>query len=125
MKRILIALMILFTAGIMTSCERNIESEIVSTTPPALQVNVKNSTGSAYQGVVVKLYADEATWNTEGTPVATGQTSADGSFVYTKEVLKNPGYFYLIATDGSLKVKAKTPYLILNDGKTYFNISLK
>lgn len=125
MKRSFFALLLLLMTGVFTSCEREIHADIISSTAPALQVNVKNAAGTAFQGVAVNLYTDEATWTSEGTPAATGQTDASGSFVFTQAQLKSPGNFYIIATQGGLKAKAKTPYLLLNDGKTYFNLSLK
>ena len=109
----------------LTSCERELESEIVSTTPPALQVNVKDAANQPFAGATVQLYADETAWTNEATPMLSKQTAADGSIVFTRQELGNPGFFYLIATDGTLKVKQKTPYLLLTDGKTYFNVVLK
>ena len=125
MKRSYFAILLLLITGFFTSCERDIHTDIVSATAPALQVNVKNAAGTAFQGATVSLYADEATWTAEGTPAASGQTDGNGSIVFTQAQLKNPGNFYLIATQGSLKAKAKTPYLLLTDGKTNFNLSLK
>lgn len=125
MKRSFFAILILLITGFLTSCKREIHTDIISTTAPALQVNVKNAAGTAFQGVTVNLYTDEATWTAEGTPAAKGQTDANGSVVFTQAQLKTPGNFYIIATQGSLKAKAKTPYLLLNDGKTNFNLSLK
>ncbi len=125
MKRIYIALILLCPAGMFTACERDITAEIVSTTAPALQVNVKDASGAPYQGASVKLYDDEAAWNAESEPLKSGQTTADGSVLFSNETLKSPGFYYVIATQGSLKAKAKTPYLLLNDGKTYFTITLK
>lgn len=109
----------------LTACDRDLETEIVSKTPPALQVNVKDAAGQPFPSATVRLYSDEATWTSEGAAKATKQTGADGSLVFTQEELANPGYYYLITTSGSLKVKSKTPYLLLNDGVTHFNVVLK
>lgn len=125
MKRSYFAILVLLITGLLVSCKREIHADIISTTAPALQVNVKNAAGTAFQGATVNLYADEATWTAEGTPAATGQTDASGSVVFTQAQLKTPGNFYIMATQGSLKAKAKTPYLLLTDGKTNFNVTLK
>lgn len=125
MKRSYFAILFLLLTGMFTSCERDIHTDIISATAPALQVNVKDAAGAAIQGATINLYADEETWTAEGTPVSTGQTDANGSVVFTQDQLKAPGIFYIIASKGELKEKSKTPYLLLNDGKTYFNLSLK
>lgn len=108
-----------------TACDRELESDIISRTPPALQVNVTDAANKPFPSATVRLYRDEAAWTSEGTANATRQTGANGSLQFTQEELANPGFFYLITTSGSLKVKSKTPYLLLNDGVTYFNVVLK
>jgi hypothetical protein len=107
------------------SCKREIDPTIVSTTPPALQVVVKDASNNAVGGASVKLYADETAWNNEAAALSTKQTAADGTILFTKEELKSPGIFYVIVASGGLKAKARSPYLILNDGKTYLNVVLK
>lgn len=109
----------------LVSCDRELEADVVSKTPPALKVMVKDAAAQPFANATVQLYADEAAWTSEGAAVTTRQTGADGSVLFSQEELRNPGFFYLITTSGSLKVKSKTPYLILNDGVTYFNVVLK
>lgn len=110
---------------LLVSCERELETDIVSTTPPALLVNVKDEANVAVAGAEVKLYNEEEAWNAEGAPVDTRETDASGRVEFPKEVLQNPGVFYLVTSKDALKVKSKTPFLILNDGKTHFNVTLK
>lgn len=113
------------TALVMSSCSRELDAEIKSATPPSLQVVVKDAAGAALANTTVQVYADEATWNEEGIPMLTRQTDASGVTVVSKEELKEPGIFYLIARKDGLTAKAKTPYLLLNDGKTIFNVVVK
>lgn len=108
-----------------TACDRELETDILSRTPPALQVNVRDAANKPFPAAAVRLYRDEAAWNSEGTATVTRQTDANGSLQFTQEELANPGFFYLITTNGSLKVKSKTPYLLLNDGVTHFTVVLK
>lgn len=126
MKKILkyhLCLFLLITAT-LTSCERDLVADIVNATPPALQVTVINATAQPVNNASVQLYSDEAAWNTETGAVATKQTAADGKVVFEKQELQDPGFFYLIATDGAGKAKLKTKYLLLTDGKTFVEMIL-
>ncbi len=123
-NKILILCLIVIAAG-STSCERELDMPIVNSMPPALQVVVKDATNAPVAGANVNLYRDKTAWENEGDPLSSGQTSNEGVFVFSKEVLKDPGIFYLITQKDGMKVKSTTPYLILNDGKTYFNVVLK
>jgi hypothetical protein len=123
-NKILISCMILVSVG-SASCERELDIPIVSSTPPALQVVVKDAGNAPVAGATVNLYRDKTAWENEGDPLSSGQTTNEGVFVFSKDVLKDPGIFYLITQKDGLMVKSTTPYLILNDGKTYFNVVLK
>ena len=114
--------LLLFVA---TSCERDFDSDILTRTPPGLEIVVRNASNVLVQNADVKLYKDESAWNTETAPVATKQTNAEGRVVFTMEELKDPGFAYLITSSGALKVKSKTKYILLNDGTTLFAVSLK
>jgi hypothetical protein len=116
--------MILVSVG-SASCKRELDIPIVSSTPPALQVVVKDAGNAPVAGATVNLYRDKTAWENEGDPLSSGQTTNEGVFVFSKDVLKDPGIFYLITQKDGLMVKSTTPYLILNDGKTYFNVVLK
>lgn len=123
-NKILISCMILVSVG-SASCERELDIPIVSLTTPALQVVVKDAGNAPVAGATVNLYRDKTAWENEGDPLSSGQTTNEGVFVFSKDVLKDPGIFYLITQKDGLMVKSTTPYLILNDGKTYFNVVLK
>lgn len=123
-NKICIGWMAIFSI-LLVSCERELETDIISTTPPALLVIVKDEANVAVAGAQVKLYNEEAAWDAEGSPVDTRETDASGKVEFPKEVLQNPGVFYLVTSKDALKVKSKTPFLILNDGKTHFNVTLK
>ncbi|MFT3748562.1 MAG: hypothetical protein QM768_09610 [Agriterribacter sp.] len=126
MKRILkykLSLFLLISIS-STSCERELVADIVSTTSPSLQVTVKNTTAQPVGNASVQLYNDEADWNAETGAVATKQTDATGKVVFEKSELQDPGFFYLIATQGAGKVKLKTKYLLLTDGKTFVDMTL-
>ena len=114
--------LLLFVA---TSCERDFDSDILTRTPPGLEIVVRNASNVLVQNADVKLYKEESAWNTETAPVATKQTNAEGRVVFTMEELKDPGFAYLITSSGALKVKSKTKYILLNDGTTLFAVSLK
>ncbi len=117
-------LVLLFATGMM-SCERDFESDILTHTPPGLEIVVRNANNVPVPDAEVKLYKDESAWNTEAAPVATKQTNAEGRVIFTMEELKDPGFVYVITSSGALKVKSKTKYILLNDGITLFAVSLK
>jgi hypothetical protein len=117
----ILAILFLFLS---VSCKRELVAKIVSTTAPALQVTVKNATAQIITGAYVQLYNTESDWNAETGALLSKQTNSDGQVVFAKEELKDPGYFYLIASDGTTKVKTKTPYLLLTDGKTMLDMKL-
>ena len=125
MKNLKYLLFLLIYATAMISCERDFDSDILTRTPPALEIVVRDASNVLVQNADVKLYKDESAWNTETAPVATKQTNAEGRVVFTMEELKDPGFAYLITSSGALKVKSKTKYILLNDGTTLFAVSLK
>lgn len=123
--RLLNIFYMLFLLSLLISCERDFESNVINTTTPSLEVVVKNAANTALPNATVKLYNNDSAWNAEGTAVLTKQTNAEGRAPFTQEELKEPGFFYIIATSGTLKVKVKTKYLLLTDGKTLVNLVLK
>jgi len=129
MKQILIfaAFIILFT-----SCDRDMDFDVISVTDPSLTVIAEtktvNGTSTTYtkvSGATVKIYNNEADYNANGTPLVTKTTSTDGKAVFTKAELIAKGNFYVRVTSGTLTGSGKTPYLLLNDGETSFFIELK
>lgn len=118
-------IVLLLPVFLVLSCDRSFKDEVIGTTPPALQVNVKSSAGAGIAGATVKVYTSEADWNAETAPVLEKQTPADGRLVLSKDELKTPGFFYLIGTKDALKTKLKTKYLLLTDGVTYQDLLLQ
>ena len=123
--RYILSIVLFFAVTALTSCERDYEANIISTTPPSLQVTVKDAAGNNISNTPVQLFNDEAGWTAESAPVLERQTDAQGHVVFTKEELKTPGYFYLIASSGAMKAKIKTKYLLLTDGQTNIDLVVK
>ena len=115
---------VVFLALAFISCERDFETDIITKTPPSLEVLVRNAAAVPISGATVRLYKEEAAWNTEGAAAFSKQTNAEGRVVFTNEELQNPGFFYLISTNGAAKVKSKTKYMLLTDGATLFTVTL-
>ena len=117
----ILAVILFFT---ITSCNRDYETDIINEVPPGLEVVVSNNLSTRVAGATVSLYNSEEAWNNESAPVLTKQTDASGVAVFTRDELKEPGFFYLITTDGTKKLKLKTKYILLSDGITRVNITL-
>ena len=116
--------LLIFSSLLFVSCERDFETDIINKTPPSLEVFVRTASATPITGATVKLYKDEATWNAEGAAAATKNTNAEGRVVFTTEELQNPGFYYLITSEGAKKVKTKTKYLLLTDGSTLLTVTL-
>lgn len=119
--------LIVFAALILVfaSCERDLVFDTISVTPPELHVLVSDADGNKLSGATVTIYksADNATNNTDA--IATVSTDIDGKAVFTEEELKEPGIFFVKAESNDISVIKETPYMLLNDGHTYVNITLQ
>lgn len=118
----LAALLILFS---VSSCERDMEMDIVSMTPPELHVVVHHGAdrNDRIEGVTVKVYASAAE-RTEGVNlIAQVVTNAKGEAVFTKDKFVK-GINYLAISRGDETVSAETPYLLQNDGQTLFWVAM-
>lgn len=121
--RKIIYIPILFFVFALFSCDRTFDTDIESTTPPELHVIVQDSDEAPVEGADVTLYTSEEDYESESNELSTKTTNGDGKAVFTESDLKEPGFFYVRATYEALDNSAsniETPYILLNDGHTYF-----
>ena len=113
----------LFIAALsFTACDREIEQEIIDITPPELHVFIEDGSGSAVANATVNIYNTEENLNNSTDPVITKNADDEGKVIATGDELGGPGVFYLRAESGSQSGTGATPYLLLNDGHTRFEI---
>lgn len=110
---------------IITSCDRTFENEIITVTTPELHVFVWDTEGNAVEGANVTLFKSNDDLNNDENQVASGATDNEGKIIFTEENLKEPGKFFVKVINNDLTVTKETPYLLLNDGHTYLNITLQ
>ena len=120
-KLIAFASIILF---FFASCDRDMVFDTISVTPPELHVFVWNASGNAVNGATVTVYKSMDDLNNGTNQLVSVTTGSDGKAVFTKDDLKEPGRFYLKAVSNDLTANKETPYMLLNDGHTYLNITL-
>ncbi|MDX5418473.1 MAG: hypothetical protein LPK09_04595 [Hymenobacteraceae bacterium] len=124
-KRIKYTVICFFAILSLAGCERDMDNEIVSVTPPELHVVTHAGADKAQriEGATVQVYASAAD-RTEGKNlVAVAMTNNKGEAVFAKnDFLK--GVNYLSVSKNGTTVVAETPYLLQNDGKTLFWVSL-
>ena len=126
MKKILyIAMLFVFA---LFSCERTYETEIKTNTPPELHVIAQNPDGDPIDGASVNLYSSEEDYTNDTNVLSSKTTDGDGKAIFTESDLADPGVYYVRATSGALNNDASetaTPYLLLNDGHTYFYTTIE
>lgn len=120
-KLIAFASIILF---FFASCDRDMVFDTISVTPPELHVFVWNASEDAVNGATVTVYKSMDDLNNGTNQLVSVTTGSDGKAVFTKDDLKEPGRFYLKAVSNDLTANKETPYMLLNDGHTYLNITL-
>lgn len=121
-KLIAFASIILF---FFASCDRDMVFDTISVTPPELHVFVWNANGNAVNGATVTVYKSMDDLNNGTNQLISATTGSDGKAVFTKNDLKEPGKFYVKAVSNDVTANKETPYLLLNDGHTYLNITLQ
>lgn len=121
-KLIVLASIIVF---FFASCDREMTFDTISVTPPELHVFVWNANGNAVNGAAVTVFKSMSDLNAGTNQLASSTTSSEGKAVFTKNDLKEPGKFYVKAVSNDLTASKETPYLLLNDGHTYLNITLQ
>lgn len=124
LQKLSYSILFFFVSCLLLSCDRDLVTDIVSRTPPSLEVLVRDASLTPIPGATVNLYKDQPTWNAEGTPAASKTTDAQGRVVFDEEELGTPGVFYLVSTDGTRKTKTQTKYLLLTDGSTLVTVTL-
>ncbi len=129
MKKII--LITLFTC-FLTSCDRDMEFDVISVTEPSLTVVAETRTGSGttttytkINGAEIKLYNNQADFNANAAPFKQKTTGPDGKAPFTKADLVQKGIFYVRAASGTLTGTGTTPYMLLNDGETVLHIVLQ
>lgn len=117
--------MLLLMVITFASCDREMENEIISVTPPELSVIVYNGTSNSDRaaGAVVRLYLSESDRAADIKMISTATTGANGEAIFTKDNFRK-GILYLKVTKGAATVLAATPYLLQNDGKTLVWVAL-
>jgi hypothetical protein len=101
-------------------CDRTFDMETISVTPPELHIYVTGS-GGPISGATVNLYKN-ASDRENGTNAITKSADGLGLAIFEMAELADPGVFYLSAEFEGTVVEADTPYLLLNDGHTRFEI---
>lgn len=119
-------MLLLFYLGVLfSSCEREMVNEIISVTPPELHVIVHQGTDKANRVVEasVTLYATDADRTANTNSISTAVTNGKGEAIFAEKDFKK-GELFISVSKGAVTVKAKTPYLLQNDGKTIFWVSI-
>lgn len=117
-------ILLLFMAFLFGSCEREMTSEIISTTPPELHVIVYKGADKTVrlEGATVKLYATAADRTADQNLISSAVSNSAGEAVFTQDKFSK-GTLYVSVTKDAVTVLATTPYLLQNDGKTLFWVS--
>jgi hypothetical protein len=129
MKKIILFAAIVF---LFASCNRDIVFNVISETDPSLTLVVETKTVAGTtttytknNGAIVKLYNNQADFDSNATPFKSKTTGQDGKVSFTKADLVQKGIFYVKVTSGTLTGSVTTPYLLLNDGETLLHLELK
>ena len=122
--RIRYTLMCLLLIIACSSCEREMDNEIISITPPELQVVVHQGTdkNARIEGATVQVYASEKDRTEDKNLVAVAVTNNKGEAVFPEKDFRK-GVNYLKVSKDGVTVLAATSYLLQNDGKTLFWVS--
>ena len=117
---VIAAIVIVFQA-----CEREIEYDIISITPPELHVFVENVNGERVANASVSIYDSEEDMVADTGAIVTKTTDQNGLAITTGEELGQTGIFYVSAQGGALAGSGATPFLLLNDGQTRFDVVIE
>ena len=106
------------------SCEREMTTEIISTTPPELHVIVHKGADKTVrvEGATVKLYATAEDRTADKNLISSAVTNSAGEAIFTQDKFRK-GTLFLSATKDTVTILATTPYLLQNDGITFFWVS--
>ena len=116
--------LLLLSATLVAGCDRAFTADIESETPPELHVFVRNAEGAPVAGADVSLFrsAEDSAAGTNA--FHTAASDGEGRVVATAEDLGEPGVVYVSAASGELRGQGATPYVLLTDGITYFNVTV-
>ena len=109
----------------LLACDREIEQDILSVNPPELHVYVEDEGGSSVANATVSIYDTKEDLNNGTNPMITKTADGEGRMIATGEELGDPGIYYLRAESGPLSGTGATPYLLLNDGHTRFELVIQ
>ena len=126
--RLMSSILTFLTALLLLACDRTIEEEIISITPPELHVIVSNEKKEKLEGVSISIYRSREDYENRQNELSSKRTDEQGKSKFTKEELQQAGSFCVRAEKGQLtneEGSVETPYLLLNDGHTCFFIEVK
>jgi hypothetical protein len=113
---------------ITVSCDRVFENEVETTTPPELHVIVEDANDEKVSGATIELFGNQEDFDNKSSVIATKTTDMEGKAIFTESELDEPGIYYVHAEkDGATNAASSTstPYLLLNDGHTFFFTSIE
>jgi hypothetical protein len=119
-NKIYLLFLLVFSAA---SCDRVFENDVKTVTSPELHVIVKDTNDEKVGGVTVDLYNNLEDFDNKTNSIATKTTDTEGKSIFTASELAEPGIFYVHAEKNGVTNSASntaTPYLLLNDGHTFF-----
>lgn len=120
-KYTIICFLVVLSLG---SCEREMDNEIISITPPELHVVVHQGAdkNARIEGATVQLFASAEDREEGKNLVAAAVTNHNGEAIFPQNDFRKGINFLAVSKDGAT-VLAATPYLLQNDGKTLFWVS--
>lgn len=124
MKFNCLLIMAVFTF-LFSSCDRDMVEDVISITPPELHVIVHSGADKTVRvtGAEVKLYASVADRTAKQNVISTVITNSTGEAIFAEKDFRK-GILYVSVTKNATTVVAATPYLLQNDGKTIFWVSM-
>lgn len=125
MKSYTVFYVCLMVAFLSFGCERSFNNEIVSSTPPELHVFVENGSGTTVSNATVRIYSNENDFANNQNAIKSETTDNNGKVVLTESTLGEPGTFYVRASNNGMSGEGETPYLLMNDGITYFTVTIQ
>lgn len=117
-------IILLFMAVLFAGCEREMTSDIISTTPPELHIIVHQGADKAARvaGATVKLYASAEDRTADINVISSSVTNDKGEAIFEEADFRKGILYVAVSKDGTTAL-ATTPYLLQNDGKTIFWVS--
>ena len=114
--------------GTLLGCTKNGTTyDVISTTPPELHVVVVSDDNNTVKvgGATVTLYKSQEDLDSDTNAYLTKQTGENGEAAFTKDELKNGGFYYAKAMKDVLTGSKQSQYLLLNDGINYLYVKIQ